>query len=107
ICTSADGINWTATTLNRGNILCSIAVLDSLVVTGGTQGVTLFSNDHGLTWQEGPKAPSEIWRLAAGHGYFFATSNAIPSNLLRITPAGFIQKTPPKLSPLVARQGSD
>src|SRR5690606_37070074 len=51
--------------------------------------------------------PSEIWRLAAGHGYFFATSNAIPSNLLRITPAGFIQKTPPKLSPLVTRQGSD
>lgn len=89
IATSTDGISWTSSLLPKEEILCAVAVLDGLIVAGGSGGITMYSHDGAATWQEGPRAPNDIWRLAGGHGKFLATSPSNPSNLLRIPASSF------------------
>lgn len=102
IATSSDGVNWHSNILQKEEVLTAVASLDGLIVAGGTDGVTVYSRDSGVTWSDGPSAPNPIWRLAAGHGRFYATSASNPSNLLHIPTTSFTPNPqfvlPPQLS---------
>lgn len=104
---STDGVNWATTVLPDEDILCAVCAIDQLVVASGTNGTTLFSTDDGLSWLPGPRAPVDIWRLAAGHHEILATGDSYPATLLRISPAAF--SAGPRLlsTPTVTQLGSD
>ncbi len=100
ICTSKDGINWSASLLPYDDIVCTVTAAGNLVVAGGVGGVTFYSLDNGESWRRGPKAPGELWRLAALGDYIFGAFNF---NLYRIPVSAFRPRSTFASSPRVSR----